>query len=157
MAYAGLAAHHFDAEPAEDAGLAEQNGPADHAEPPEPAEHAAPADHDRPAKPKDVLEEFAALSSKLPEMPPVDYSNDLPGLFRAAFATCDELSPRKSGSRKSADEAEDLSLYDDADDALEEEGRDSASDGVALDASDDEEEERTVARPLLEVVLGCCC
>ena len=91
----------------------------------EPAGHDAPAGHAEHAEPRDVLLEFAALSPQLPDMPKVDYSNDLPGLFRAAFATCNEMSPRKAGSLRSAaaDQTENLTLYDDAEEALHEEDR----------------------------------
>lgn len=101
-----------------------------------------PAAH---AEPKDVMEEVESLG-KLPDMPKIDYSDDLPGLFQAAFATCDnQLSPRRAAKAKpSLLGPREQSLYDDADEALqpEEEGS-NGSEGLALDASDEEVQKPT--------------
>ena len=110
------------------------------------------------AEPHDVLKEFEQLSPKLPDMPKKDMQDDLAGLFQAAFATCREMSPRGGPPQSpfgshSQDQGEDnFSLYGDADEAM---GGD-AADGIALDASDEEQEEKSgeMAQPLLEGFMG---
>ena len=111
------------------------------------------------AEPQDVLHEFASLSPMLPDMPKRDMQDDLAGLFQAAFATCHkEMSPRRPppespfSSHDQDCEEEDYSLYNDADEAM---GRDQA-DGAALDASDEEEGEKSgeMAGALLEGFIG---
>ena len=110
------------------------------------------------AEPHDVLKEFEQLSPKLPDMPRKDMQDDLAGLFQAAFATCREMSPRGGppqspfGSHSQDQEEDNFSLYGDADEAM---GGD-AADGIALDASDEEQEEKSgeMAQPLLEGFMG---
>ena len=114
--------------------------------------------HAEHAEPHDVLKEFEQLSPKLPDMPKKDMQDDLAGLFHAAFATCHEMSPRGGppqspfGSHSQDREEDDFSLYGDADEAM---GGD-AADGIALDASDEEQEEKSgeMAQPLLEGFMG---
>lgn len=142
------------AEPAGDALPTEPHDSAVPAEPAGNAESAEPAGHALPAAPKDVMEEMESLGM-LPDMPKVDYKDDLPGLFQAAFATCDtQMSPRRAAREMPQPVgAEELSLYEDADEALEEEDREGkGSEGVVLDASDEETEQKSgpAARPLLE-------
>ncbi len=118
--------------------------------------HNGHAEH---AEPHDVLHEFEQLSPKLPDMPKQDMQDDLAGLFQAAFATCrTEMSPCGAppqspfSSHGQDREEEDFSLYEDADQAIEGD----EPDNVALDASDEEQEERSgeMAKPLLEGFVG---
>lgn len=111
------------------------------------------------AEPQDVLHEFESLSPMLPDMPKHDMQDDLAGLFQAAFDTCrKEMSPHGPppdspfGSHDQDHEEEDYSLYNDADEAM---GRDQAE-GTALDASDEEEGEKSgeMAGALLEGFIG---
>ena len=121
--------------------------PAGFAEPAAPAASAGcalPAEPAEPAEPRDHLKEIEALG-KLPDMPKTDYSDDLPGLFQAAFATYQsQLSPRKAARQLPKPIGlEELSLYDDADEALGEGNEEGlALDGVVRDASDDEEDQK---------------
>ena len=145
------------AEPSDSALPADRAEPVDSALPAEPAdsvEPAGPAGHALPAEPNHVMKELEGLG-KLPDMPKVDYPDDLPGLFQAAFATCEtQMSPRRAArERPQLVAAEELSLYEDADEALEEEDREGkGSEGVVLDASDEETQQKSgpAARPLLE-------
>lgn len=111
-----------------------------------------------PAEPRDHLKEIEALG-KLPDMPKTDYSDDLPGLFQAAFASCEsQLSPRKAARQLPKPIGlEELSLYDDADEALGEGNEEGLGlDGVVRYASDDEENQKVggASGHLLESIIN---
>ena len=132
--------------------------PAGFAEPAAPAASAGSALPAEPAEPRDHLTEMEALG-KLPDMPKTDYSDDLPGLFQAAFATCEsQLSPRKAARQLPKPIGlEELSLYDDADEALAEGNEEGLGlDGVVRDASDDEENQKVggASGHLLESIIN---